>query len=54
MYFTNTSCNTIIIAKNANTIPAPTIENNAGTKEGTIAAKTQCTELPNDCPDPRK
>ena len=51
---TNKSCKNIIKAKNANTGPAPIEVNSTGTNEGMIAAKIQCTELPNDCPDPLK
>ena len=43
---TKSNWNPIIMAKNRKTIPAPIVENNTGTKEGTTAANIQCTELP--------
>ena len=32
------------------TTPAPIVEKSTGTSDGMIAAKTQCVEVPNDCP----
>ena len=48
------SCNTINPAKIENTTPGPILANKRGTKEGIIAAKTQCTLTPNDCPELRR
>ena len=52
--WTNMSCNTINPAKMENTTPGPILANKRGTKEGIIAANTQCTLTPNDCPELRR
>ena len=51
---TKSNCKTIINANIANTIPAPIVENKNGMDEGIIAARTQCTDDPNDCPEALK
>ena len=51
---TNNSWNTIATVNIRNTVPAPIVENNVGISDGIIAAKTQCVELPKDCPDARR
>ena len=51
---TNNSWNTIAIVNTRNTVPAPIVENKVGIRDGMIAAKTQCVELPNACPDARR
>lgn len=48
MKITNKSCKTIMMAKKKNTFEGPITENDMGTREGIMAASTQCTELPND------
>ena len=48
--WTNKSCRIIINAKIPNTTPGPIIPNKNGTSEGIIAARTQCVDVPNDCP----
>ena len=47
---TNNNWNTIIIAKTINTTPGPIVEKSIGTKDGIIAAKIQCVDVPKDCP----
>ena len=39
------------IANIENTTPGPILANKSGTKEGIIAANTQWTLTPNDCPE---
>jgi hypothetical protein len=41
----------IILQKKMKTVAGPTSLNRNGIKEGINAAKIQCTELPNDCPE---
>ena len=47
------SCNTINPAKMENTTPVQYWQIKS-TKEGIIAANTQCTLTPNDCPELRR
>lgn len=42
-----------MIVKMRNTTSAPIVVNNIGINDGMMAASTQCTELPNACPDAR-
>ena len=51
---TKISCKTINPANTEKTIPAPIVAKSNGTNEGIIAAKTQCTLIPKDCPELRK
>ena len=41
----------LVITKIENTTPGPILANKSGTKEGIIAANTQWTLTPNDCPE---
>ena len=54
IFHTNINCSTIMNAKNAKTDPGPTALNKYGTKDGMIAANTQCTELPKAWPFARR
>jgi hypothetical protein len=45
---TNSNWKTIMIVNTKNTTPAPIEEKRIGTKDGIMAAKIQCVEVPND------
>ena len=54
MNITKNSGKNINMVKARNTVPAPIVENKVGINDGMIDAKTQCVELPKDCPDARR